>query len=205
MYLRYSSRVVAPISWSCPLASIGFIMLPASRGAPPPEPAPTIVCISSIIKIISPSAATTSLRTFCILSSNSPRYLEPASIAGMSNRSTRLSLSPSGTWPSTILCARPSATAVLPTPGSPTRTGLFFFRRFKTKIISSTSLSRPITGSILPSLAFAVKSSEYSASVACLFLSLAGPPPPTVSSFFPFSLFTIGAILLMSTPSFFST
>ena len=47
-------------------------------------------------------------------------------------RETRLSLSPSGTSPRTIRWARPSAMAVLPTPGSPMRTGLFLVRRDRT-------------------------------------------------------------------------
>jgi hypothetical protein len=37
----------------------------------------------------------------------------------------------SGTSLSTIRCARPSTTAVFPTPGSPIRQGLFFVRRDK--------------------------------------------------------------------------
>ena len=47
MYLRYSSRVVAPISRSSPRASMGLIMLPASM-APSAAPAPTMVCSSSM-------------------------------------------------------------------------------------------------------------------------------------------------------------
>ena len=45
---------------------------------------------------------------------------------------TRLSLRPSGTSPRTIRWASPSTIAVLPTPGSPMRTGLFFVRRLST-------------------------------------------------------------------------
>jgi hypothetical protein len=48
-------------------------------------------------------------------------------------------------------CARPSAIAVLPTPGSPISTGLFFLRRDSTWMTRSISFSRPITGSSLPS------------------------------------------------------
>ena len=40
----------------------------------------------------------------------------------------------SGTSPWTIFCASPSTTAVLPTPGSPTSTGLFLVRRDSTCI-----------------------------------------------------------------------
>ena len=47
---------------------------------------------------------------------------------------TRLSLSVSGTSPRTIRWARPSTIAVLPTPGSPISTGLFFVRRLSTWI-----------------------------------------------------------------------
>ena len=56
----------------------------------------------------------------------------------------------SGTSPLTILHARPSAIAVLPTPASPTNRGLFLRRRHSTWITRSTSLSRPINGSIFP-------------------------------------------------------
>jgi hypothetical protein len=43
--------------------------------------------------------------------------------------------------------------AVLPTPGSPIRTGLFLVRRDSTWIVRRISSSRPITGSSLPSRA----------------------------------------------------
>ena len=43
--------------------------------------------------------------------------------------------------------------AVLPTPASPTSSGLFLRRRHRIWITRSTSYSRPISGSILPSLA----------------------------------------------------
>ncbi len=56
------------------------------------------------------------------------------------------SFSTSGTSPCTILRARPSAMAVLPTPGSPTNSGLFFCRRHSTWMVRSTSCSRPISG-----------------------------------------------------------
>ena len=51
-----------------------------------------------------------------------------------------------------------TAIAVLPTPGSPISTGLFFVRRDSTWIVRRISSSRPITGSILPSAASAVRS-----------------------------------------------
>ena len=64
-----------------------------------------------------------------------------------------LSLSVSGTSLRTIICARPSTTAVLPTPGSPMSTGLFLVRRDSTCMTRSISFSRPMTGSSLLSLA----------------------------------------------------
>ena len=53
--------------------------------------------------------------------------------------------------------ARPSTTAVLPTPGSPMSTGLFFVRRERICMIRSISVSRPTTGSSLPSAASLVR------------------------------------------------
>ena len=78
MCLRYSSSVVAPTQRSSPRASIGFSRLAAST-APSAAPAPTIVCSSSMKRTIRPSAAWTSLSTALSRSSNSPRYLAPAS------------------------------------------------------------------------------------------------------------------------------
>ena len=57
-----------------------------------------------------------------------------------------------------ILKAKPSAMADLPTPGSPIKRGLFFFLLLRICETLSISLFRPITGSILPSLAIFVKS-----------------------------------------------
>ena len=73
---------------------------------------------------ISPAAASISASTALSLSSNSPRYLAPATIAPRSSERSRLRLSPSGTSPLTMRCAKPSAIAVLPTPGSPISTGV---------------------------------------------------------------------------------
>ena len=70
----------------------------------------------------------------------------------MSSAQTRRSFSPSGTSPATIRCASPSTIAVLPTPGSPISTGLFFVRRERIWITRRISSSRPITGSSLPCL-----------------------------------------------------
>ena len=106
-------------------------------------------------------------------SSNSPRYFAPATIAARSRLTRRLSRRDSGTSPSTMRAARPSTTAVLPTPGSPMRTGLFFVRRESTWTTRRISESRPMTGSSLPSRAAAVRSVPY--------CSRASPPSLGVS------------------------
>ena len=66
-----------------------------------------------------------------------------------------------GTSPWTMRRARPSAIAVLPTPGSPMSTGLFFVRRERTWITRRISWSRPITGSSLPWRARSTRSMPY--------------------------------------------
>ncbi|KAG0754128.1 hypothetical protein G6F22_021147 [Rhizopus arrhizus] len=71
MYLRYSSSVVAPTQCSSPRASAGFSMLPASI-APSALPAPTMVCSSSMNRMMSPRDLI-SLSTFLRRSSKSPR------------------------------------------------------------------------------------------------------------------------------------
>jgi hypothetical protein len=156
-FLRYSSRVVAPTQCSSPRASAGLSRLEASM-APSDLPAPTRVCISSMNRMIEPSAAVTSLSTAFSRSSNSPRYFAPAISEPMSRDSSFLSFSPSGTSPLTMRSARPSTMAVLPTPGSPIRTGLFLVRRLRTWMVRRISSSRPMTGSSLPSRAAWVRS-----------------------------------------------
>ena len=64
-------------------------------------------------------------------SSNSPRYFAPANIELMLSEIIRLLRNISGTLPFTIRFAKPSAIAVLPTPGSPISTGLFLVRRLR--------------------------------------------------------------------------
>ena len=122
--LRYSSMVVAPISWISPLERAGFKILEASS-APSAPPAPINVCSSSRNSRILLSPETSAI-TRLMRSSNSPRYLDPATIADKSNITIRLSAILSGTRPLTICWASPSVIAVFPTPGSPIRQGLFF-------------------------------------------------------------------------------
>src|SRR5437667_11231109 len=57
-------------------------------------------------------------------SSNSPRYLVPATSEPTSSVNKRLPASVSGTSPATRRCASPSTMAVLPTPCSPISAGL---------------------------------------------------------------------------------
>ena len=128
IYLRYSSSVVAPMQCSSPRASIGLSRLPASM-LPSVLPAPTMVCSSSMNSRMRPSLLRTSSSTALSRSSNSPRYFAPATSAPISSEKMVLSFSPSGTSPRTMRCASPSAMAVLPTPGSPMSTGLFFVLR----------------------------------------------------------------------------
>ncbi len=133
------------MAWISPLARAGFKILEASI-APSAAPAPMIVCISSIKRIIS-LFFFISLITFLSLSSNSPLYFAPASMPGISRVTIFLSFNSSGTLPSCIRWASPSATAVLPTPASPMRTGLFLVLLLRICMTLSISFSLPITGS----------------------------------------------------------
>jgi hypothetical protein len=76
-----------------------------------------------------------------------------------------------------IRLARPSTTAVLPTPGSPIRTGLFFCRRERICITRSISVWRPTTGSSFPSVAALVRLRPNWSSSFELFAFSPEPPP----------------------------
>ena len=102
MYLRYSSSVVAPMACSSPRASAGFSMLPASMELSPVEPAPTMVCSSSMNRMMRPSLCFTSRSTAFKRSSNSPRYFAPATIAPRSSATRSRSFSEEGTSPATM-------------------------------------------------------------------------------------------------------
>ena len=80
--------------------------------------------------------------------------------------------------------ARPSAIAVLPTPGSPMRTGLFFVRRLSTWTTRRISSSRPMTGSSSPRAARSVRSMPNFSSAWILssgFWSVTRPELPRTS------------------------
>ena len=76
----------------------------------------------------------------------------------ISKLTTLLLFNISGTSSAIIFSARPSTTAVLPTPGSPIKHGLFFVLLDKIWITLSISSFLPITGSRFPSAARLVKS-----------------------------------------------
>ena len=148
----------------------------SSEPESPPPPAPMSVWISSMKSMTSGSEAASS-RTFLILSSKSPLYLEPATSEPMSMLNTVLPLMMSGTSPCAIASASPSAMAVA--------------RICMTRLISC---SRPITGSILPSPAMAVRFLPNFSSVlrpplpdffpeGPLPLSLLGAPGPNLPMF----------------------
>ena len=119
-----------------------------------------MVCSSSMKSNTSP-ASCASLITRLMRSSNSPLYLEPATMPPISRETSRFPLIESGTLSFMSICASPSTIAVLPTPGSPMRQGLFLVRLESICITLSISAFRPIMGSIFPLNAFSVRSVEY--------------------------------------------
>jgi len=90
--------------------------------------------------------------------SNSPFMLAPACSKPTSSISSETSRNCGGTSPRARRSAKPSTTAVLPTPASPVRIGLFWRRRIRMSTIWRISSSRPATGSISPWRARSVRS-----------------------------------------------
>ena len=131
-------------------------MLEASI-APSAPPARTDGSDARRINRITSLDSTTSAITFLIRSSNSPRYLEPATMPDRSSVITRLSAMTSGTFPDAIIWANPSATAVFPTPGSPMRQGYSWCGGLRSGLPAGSHFSRPITGSSFPSAAIFVR------------------------------------------------
>ncbi len=93
----------------------------------------------------------------------------PATRRPRSRDTSSLSLSDSGTSPWAIRMARPSTIAVLPTPASPMRIGLFFVLRERIWMIRLISMSLPMTGSSLFSDAIFVRLFVYFASAFVFF------------------------------------
>ena len=114
------------------------------------------------------------------LSSNSPLYFAPATTALISSAMTRLFARLVGTSRATIFWASPSTIAVLPTPGSPSKIGLFLLFLIKICIILVISSSRPMTGSSSLFSAFCVRSipnfSKLSRVSSPVWLSIFLPP-----------------------------
>ena len=156
-YCRYSDQVVAAIVRRVPRASAGFIRLAASP-VPACPPAPISVCASSMNRITGVGEDCTSSITERSRCSNSPFIDAPACIRPTSSTQTRTLRNGGGTSPDAMRCAKPSTTAVLPTPASPVRIGLFCRRRISTSMIWRISSSRPRIGSISPDFALAVRS-----------------------------------------------
>ncbi len=159
----YSDHVVAPIVRIVPRASAGFSRFAASP-VPAWPPAPISVWISSTNRMTGAADFEAASSVPFRRASNSPFMLAPASSAPTSRLISRTSASLGGTSPCAIASASPSTTAVLPTPASPVSSGLFCRRRSSTSIIVRISSSRPITGSISPSRARAVRSVQYCSS-----------------------------------------
>ena len=109
---------------SLPRASAGFSRLAASP-VPAAPPAPIRVCASSMNRMIGLAEDWTSSITCRSRFSNSPFMLAPACNNPTSSTRRVTSLSGGGTSPDAMRWAKPSTTAVLPTPASPVRIGLF--------------------------------------------------------------------------------
>ena len=89
--------------------------------------------------------------------SNSPFTPAPACSSARSSVRSVTSRSTGGTSPCAMRCASPSTTAVLPTPASPTRIGLFCRRRVRMSTAWRISKSRPSTLSSAPERARSVR------------------------------------------------
>src|SRR5216683_3333876 len=149
IYWRYSAQVVAAMVRNVPRARGGLRRLAASP-VPAEPPAPIRVWASSMNKMMGVGELCTSSITERSRCSNSPFIDAPACIRPMSSAQSRTFFSGGGTSPDAIRWAKPSTTAVLPTPASPVRIGLFCRRRIRTSINWRISSSRPRIGSISP-------------------------------------------------------
>ena len=103
-----------------------------------------------------------------ILSSNCPLYFVPATTELRSRAKILLLRRFLETFLFIIFRASPSAIADLPTPGSPIRTGLFFFLLDSIWETLSISSSLPIIGSSISLFASSVKSLEWDSSIGVL-------------------------------------
>ena len=132
-----------------------------TRSSPPRSPRRRSCAVSSMKRTMSPSGLD------LLRYADFDALFEIAAVAGsrqpcrseVQRESGLLASSDaSGTSPAWIFSARPSATAVLPTPGSPISTGLFLVRRLKHHHHTlDFGMDRPITGSSFPAAASAVR------------------------------------------------
>ena len=155
-----SSCVVDPTTRSWPVVRTGLMSVARSIVPPVVAPAPTVEWISSMNRIGIGRLAS-ALMTALNRSSKSPRNRVPARSAPVSSEKTSAPSSRSGTSSPRSRVASPSASAVLPTPASPTNTGLFFRRRHRISIVRCSSSARPISGSSSPARARSVRFSAY--------------------------------------------
>ncbi len=148
MCLRYSLNVVAPMTWISPRESAGLRMFAAFM-LPSASPAPTrIVHLVDDKDDVSLAAdlfnetlharlkLAAELRSRDERSEIEQKYLLVAQLGRYVARGDAL--------------RETSAIAVLPTPGSPMRQGLFFWRRLRIWMTRSNSSLRPIIRSSLP-------------------------------------------------------
>ena len=174
MYLRYSSKVVAPMHWISPRARAGLRTLEASM-APSAPPAPTSVWSSSM-KRMTFLARRTSFITALMRSSNWPRYLVPATIIARSS--------------TTSACPQELGDVLVDDPlgeafddGGLAHAG--FAEEHRVVLGAAAEdlddaldlLRRPITGSSSPCLASSVRSRPKASSAGVLLLP-AGPTGP---------------------------
>ena len=161
MCLRYSSSVVAPMQRSSPRARAGLSRLAASL-----RPFGRAGADDGVQLVDEQDHVAAGVLHFA------EHGLEPlfelAAVLGAGDRarpcrgrSRACSSGSAARRPATIRRASPSTMAVLPTPGSPISTGLFFVRRERTWITRRISWSRPMTGSSLPWLARSTRSMPY--------------------------------------------
>ena len=122
-------------------------------------------------------ALSASSRTFKSRSSNSPRYLVPATSELAESSIRRLPRNSAGTFPSTIRWARPPTMVVFPTPESPIKTGLL-----RSLSISVCMRRRPIRGVNCLRLACLVRSRPRRSRTELLPLATTSGLTPTGSS-----------------------
>ena len=143
---------------SSPRARAGFSRLAASSW-PAAPPAPISVCASSMNRMIGFGLAFDLVDHRLAAGSRTRPSCRRRPAAGRDRAcAARHPSSAGGTSPAAMRSAKPSTTAVLPTPASPVRIGLFCRRRVRMSMTWRISESRPRTGSILPACARAVRS-----------------------------------------------